>query len=81
MSGVLWWAKYIILALACCFFLLFGVYLLVAAYHLKDPFSFVMTFFASNLIILISAALLAGFVYRMVAHRKRHEASEGGDVP
>ena len=46
------------------FFLLFGVYLLVLAYHLTDPLSFIMTFFASNLVILISAAMLLGLVLK-----------------
>ena len=66
MTGVFWWVRQIFLCLAGCFFLLFGIHLLIAAYGLQDPFSFVMTFFASNLIILISAALLAGFVIKMV---------------
>ena len=48
------------------FFLLFGIYLLIAAYHLKNPYSFIMTFFASNLIILISAVLVMGFILRMI---------------
>lgn len=52
------------------FFLLFGVYLLVLAYHLTDPFSFIMTFFASNLVILISAVLLLGLVLKF---RKKKE--------
>jgi hypothetical protein len=46
------------------FFLLFGVYLLVLSYHLTDPLSFIMTFFASNLVILISAVLLLGLVLK-----------------
>jgi hypothetical protein len=52
------------------FFLLFGVYLLVLAYHLTDPLSFIMTFFASNLVILISAVLLLGLVLKF---RKKKE--------
>ena len=52
------------------FFLLFGVYLLVLAYHLSDPLSFIMTFFASNLVILISAVLLLGLVLKF---RKKKE--------
>ena len=46
--------------------LVFGIIILIAAYHLDNPFYFVMTFFSSNLIILISAALLFGFLYRMI---------------
>jgi hypothetical protein len=80
MNPVVWWAKQVLLSLTSCFFILFGIVLLIAAYRLEDPFSFVMTFFASNLIILISAALLAGFIYQMVARQKRREPSEDGGV-
>ena len=67
MGGIFWWARQIVLMLAACFFLFFGIQLLVAAYRLKDPFHFVMTFFSSNLIILISLTLMIGFVVRMVS--------------
>ncbi len=56
-----------------CFFLLFGVQLLISAYRLNNPFWFVMTFFASNLIILISAALVVGFVIRMIKPPEKGE--------
>jgi hypothetical protein len=59
-----------------CFFLGFGIQLLISAYQLKNPFWFVMTFFASNLIILISAALLVGFIVRMVSSRKTSDREE-----
>ena len=65
-SGIFWWVRHLLLVLGGLFFLAFGIQLLIAAYGLKDPFNFVMTFFASNLMILISAALLAGFIYRIV---------------
>lgn len=67
MPGLFWWIRHILLALGGLFFLFFGIQLLIASYGLEDPFNFVMTFFASNLMILISAALLAGFVCRMIA--------------
>ena len=70
MPDIYWWIRKIILALAGCFFLLFGIQLLISAYRLNDPFLFIMTFFASNLIILISGALLAGFIFQMIALRK-----------
>lgn len=57
--------KMIILILICLFFLAAGIDLLVSAYRLDDPFSFVMAFFASNLMILISAALCLGFALRL----------------
>ena len=53
------------------FFLLFGIYLLILSYHLTDPFSFIMTFFASNLVILISAVLLLGLILKF--RRKKEE--------
>jgi hypothetical protein len=64
--GLFWWVRQILLLLGGLFFLGFGIIVLIAAYGLKDPFSFIMTFFASNLIILISAALIVGFIFRMV---------------
>ena len=62
----IWWVKQIILIVLGGFCLYFGVHLLIASYQLNNPFSFLLTFFASNFIILISAALLIGFVYRLV---------------
>jgi len=56
------------------FFLLFGIYLLILSYHLTDPFSFIMTFFASNLVILISAVLLLGLILKFRKNRKETEA-------
>lgn len=70
MHDVFWWIRQVILVLVGCFFLIFGVHVLIAAYGLEDPFSFIMTFFASNLIILISATLVIGFIIRMVRSYK-----------
>jgi len=39
--------------------------MLIAAYRFNDPGWFLIFFFASNFIILISATLVFGFVYRM----------------
>jgi len=69
----LWWVRQVVLILLGGFFLLFGVHLLILAYRLKDPFVFIMTFFASCLMILISAALLLGFVIKMLAAMKRDD--------
>ncbi|MGD8388803.1 MAG: hypothetical protein PVG49_16775 [Desulfobacteraceae bacterium] len=59
------WIGHIILLAAGTLFLLFGIYLLLCAYRLEDPFYFVMTFFASNLVILISATLMVGSGIRL----------------
>jgi uncharacterized Tic20 family protein len=62
-----WLVTLVVLALIALFFILFGIDLLFTAYKITEPFSFVMTFFASNLIILISATLLLMFVVKIVA--------------
>ena len=66
-----WWVRQLILIAIAGFYLIFGIQLLVSAYRLNDPTSFIFTFYASNFIILFSAALLAGFVYRLVATYRR----------
>ena len=66
MANIFWWLRQIVLISISAFFLYFGIRLLVSAYELNDPFTFLMTFFASNFIILISAALMIGFAYRMI---------------
>ena len=65
--------RWLILLPVGCFFLFFGIYLLLSAYSLNNPFWFVMTFFASSLIILISAALIVGFFFRMAGDQKGPE--------
>ena len=66
-----WWPLQITLALISIFFTIFGIDLLMAAYSLKDPFNFIMTFFAASLIILISLTMAAGFIIKMVRVYKR----------
>ena len=76
MRYTFWWLRQIVLVLAGCFFMALGVHTLILAYHLNDPFSFIMTFFASNLMILISATLVAGFIIRMVRVYKKSKTTE-----
>ncbi|MFP4308220.1 MAG: hypothetical protein ACLFRG_17750 [Desulfococcaceae bacterium] len=64
--SLVWWVRHLVGVGLSGVFLAFGVEVLIAAYDLDDPFFFVMTFFSSNFMILISAALLAGLVWRMV---------------
>jgi len=71
------WTPHVVFTLIAIFFILFGIDLLYMAYQLNDPFSFVMTFFASNLIILISAALLLGFILKIVAGIKKERQERG----
>lgn len=71
MGGIFWFIRQVALMLLGGFFLCFGIQLLISSYALKDPFTFLMTFFASNFIILISATLMVGFAYRMVVVYRR----------
>ena len=66
MSNLFWWLRQIVLISIGAFFLYFGIRLLISAYEFNDPFTFLMTFFASNFIILISGTLIIGFIYRMI---------------
>ena len=66
-----WWIRQIILIAIAGFYLVFGIQLLVSAYQLNDPISFIFTFYASNFMILFSAALLVGFIYRLVVTYRR----------
>lgn len=60
--------KLTLLTVVGIFFTLFGIYLLILAYESRDPFSFIISFFASNLVILISLVLTLGFIVRLVKH-------------
>lgn len=55
-----WWFKQAVIAMLSVAFLMLGVQTLVASYSLANPLYFIMTFFSSNLIILIS---LVGIIY------------------
>ncbi|MEE4357475.1 MAG: hypothetical protein V2I97_13510 [Desulfococcaceae bacterium] len=65
-SYIFWWILNIVFTLMSLFFLAFGIEILIAAYHLRDPFSFIMCFFSSNFIILISLSLSIAFIWRMI---------------
>lgn len=69
--SIYWWVRQIILVAIAGFYLVFGIQLLISAYQLNDPASFIFTFYASNFMILFSGALLAGFIYRLVATYRR----------
>ena len=70
-NPTLFWISHAALALVALFFIVFGIDLLCTAYQINEPFSFIMTFFASNLIILISATLLLHFILKIVAYMKK----------
>jgi hypothetical protein len=61
-----WWVWQLIIMVISGFFLLLGIEIFIQAYRLKNPYNFILSFFASNLIILISVVILAGIIYRMI---------------
>ena len=72
--------RQIILISVSAFFLYFGIRLLISAYELNDPFTFLMTFFASNFIIFISGTLIIGFAYRMfTVYRQSKNSDNSGE--
>jgi hypothetical protein len=77
MTGLFWWIWQVVLIIVGSFFLYYGIELLISSYSLKDPFTFLMTFFASNFMILISAALIVGFVFRMIGVYKHSKNLDG----
>jgi len=54
-----WW-KDVLIAFLSLFFLAFGVNALISAYSTKNPLEFIMYFFSSSLVILIS---MVGVIY------------------
>jgi hypothetical protein len=78
MFNIFWWVRQVILIFVGCFFIAFGILLLVSAYKMNDPYSFIMAFFSANLMILISATLVLGFVLRMVKAYKLSKKNEDG---
>jgi len=56
----IWWGKNLLIGILSLFFLIFGIESLIGAYSLKNPLEFIMSFFSSSLIILIS---IVGIIY------------------
>lgn len=64
----LWWLKNVVIAVLSVVFLLFGIDSLTAAYRKKNVFEFIMYFFSSNMIILVS---IVGIIYPFFQIRAR----------
>jgi hypothetical protein len=61
-----WWVWQLILMIVTGFFFVLGIEVFIYSYRLKNPYHFILSFFASNLMIMISGVILAGIVYRMI---------------
>ena len=68
---LLWWTACGASAILSIFFLFVGISLCIASYNLNHPHQFILTFFASNLIILISVVVIIAVIIRVIS-RVRH---------
>ncbi len=64
---IIWWSCQAGLIMFAGFFLVFGIQLCIEAYRLENPYFFILTFFSSNLIILISGVILIGLLLRIIS--------------
>ena len=71
---LVWWTVAASSAILSIFFLFVGISLCRAAYDLEHPYQFILTFFSSNLIILISVVILLGAVLRMIGRLRQDQA-------
>jgi len=70
MKPFYWWLCFIIMAMLLVAFLIFGIYLLIISFNLKDPMIVVTLFFSSCLMILVSLSLMAGLITKGMAKLK-----------
>ena len=78
---LVWWTVAAASAILSIFFLFVGISLCRAAYDLEHPYQFILTFFSSNLIILISVVILLGAVLRMIGRLRHGHSPAAIDSP
>ena len=78
---LVWWTLSTASAMLSIFFLFMGIHLCWASFQLNHPHQFILTFFASNLIILISLVILAGVVVRIVLRLRQNDPPEAEERP
>ncbi len=78
---VVWWLLNASGMALSVFFLFFGINLCLASFKLDHPHQFILTFFSSNFIILISVVILAGLSVRMITRLRHGKSSERGIPP
>lgn len=68
----------IVVGVLSLFFLIFGIDRLIASYEVKNPHFFIMYFFSSNLMILVS---IVGIIFSCIglARRKNSEVDESDE--
>ncbi len=68
MGALFWWVSKVFIGLVSLFFFVRGVSVLIDSYTLTNPLEFIMYFFSSSMLILIS---LVGIIYSFFRILKR----------
>ena len=76
MGSWYFWGKNIFIALFSLLFLVFGIKSLMTAYSVKNPHEFIMYFFSSSLIIMISIVGIIYPAFRMRSILKLHKTDD-----
>ena len=78
MGSWLWWLKNVIIGVFSIFFLIFGIEVLIGAYALKHPQTFIMYFFSGSFIALVGLVGLFEGVEQLVRPPADHRDQEVG---
>ena len=65
MNPLFWWTKQLVILFVSGYFLYRGIRVLIGSYDLDDPFSFIMYFFSSSMLILVSASIMLYPLFRI----------------
>ncbi|MDD5723589.1 MAG: hypothetical protein PHY29_07625 [Syntrophales bacterium] len=74
MNAFFWWALKLFIGIVSLFFLMWGVDVLVYAYTLNNPLEFLMYFFSSSMLILVSATGVIYCAFRIFRRIKGESA-------
>ena len=75
MVAPLWLGKMMLIVILSLFFLVFGIETLIGAFHLKNPLEFIMYFFSSSFMILVSLVGVLYPVFQVYSHLKIDKVS------
>jgi len=79
-AKIIWWVSRIGSGLISLFFVWMGISLCRAAFFLENPHHFILTFFASNLIILISLVAVVAVLVRIIARLRQPPDTRAAEI-
>jgi len=65
MDALFWWSKQLFILMVSGFFFVRGIEVLIGSYGLDNPLNFIMYFFSSSLLILVSASIMLYPIFRI----------------